>query len=126
VGARRPDEHDGPRPGGFAGNHNLVAADRLVAALRREKRLPDEGPRADLARDFLSIATLLDRAFIGLKPAWHGELTNEQAHAILERAYHAMGADLQGVEHDPWEKDSDISALLKSIRPRERRFHNPR
>lgn len=94
-----------------------MAADRLVAALRREKRVPIEGPRAWLAQDFLSVATLLDRSGIGLKPGWQGERTTQEAHAILQRAYYAMGADLQGLEHDDWETDAEIAALLKWIRP---------
>lgn len=112
-------------PHGYGGNDHLIAAHELTANLHREGRLPDEGPRAELAQDFLRVATLLDRSGIGLKDAWQGENTTAQAQAILQRAFDAINADLQGIEHYDWENDTQILTLLRWIHPPGRWFRHP-
>ncbi len=76
---------------GFAGRGRRQAAEHMIAALRREGRLPEDGPRAELAEDRLRIALLLDRTFIGPKPAWHGTRTNREAQVLLERVFAHTG-----------------------------------
>ncbi len=103
---------------GFAGQGRRRAAERLIAALRREGSLPDMGPRAELAEDLVRIASLLDRAFVGPKPAWHGTRTNREVQVLLERAVGALSADLTGVRGHDWRNDPQIMSLLTDVHTR--------
>lgn len=91
---------------------------RTIASLRAMGRVPDVGPVAELADDLLALAALLDRAYIGPKPAWHGARTNSQASTLLQRAYDAISGELRGLDTYDWRNDSEVTALLGYLRSR--------